>query len=45
MRKKELVDNLESFIETLELEELAPKTLSSYRNAINKLIYYLKDNK
>lgn len=44
MRKKELVDNLDSFIETLELEELAPKTLSSYRNAINKLIDYLNDN-
>lgn len=44
MGKKELVDNLESFIEKLELEELAPKTISSYRNAINKLIEYLKDN-
>lgn len=44
MGKKELVDNLDSFIEGLELEELAPKTISSYRNAINKLIEYLKDN-
>lgn len=44
MGKKELVDNLDSFIEKLELEELAPKTISSYRNAINKLIEYLKDN-
>lgn len=44
MGKKELVDNLNSFIEKLELEELAPKTISSYRNAINKLIEYLKDN-
>lgn len=44
MGKKELVDNLDSFIEKLELEELAPKTISSYKNAINKLINYLKDN-
>ncbi len=44
MDKKELVENLDSFIEKLELEELAPKTLSSYKNAINKLISYLKDN-
>lgn len=44
MGKKELVENLDSFIEGLELEELAPKTISSYRNAINKLIEYLKDN-
>jgi site-specific recombinase XerD len=44
MGKKELVDNLDSFIEGLELEELAPKTISSYKNAINKLINYLKDN-
>ena len=44
MGKKELVENLDSFIEGLELEELAPKTLSSYKNAINKLIDYLKDN-
>lgn len=44
MGKKELVDNLDSFIEGLELEELAPKTISSYRNAINKLTEYLKDN-
>lgn len=44
MGKKELVENLDSFIEKLELEELAPKTISSYKNAINKLISYLKDN-
>ena len=44
MDKKELVENLDSFIEKLELEELAPKTLSSYKNAINKLIGYLKDD-
>ena len=44
MGKKELADNLDSFIEKLELEELAPKTLSSYKNAINKLIGYLKDD-
>ena len=44
MDKKELVENLDSFIEGLELEELAPKTISSYKNAINKLIDYLKDN-
>ena len=44
MGKKELVENLDSFLEGLELEELAPKTISSYKNAINKLIDYLKDN-
>lgn len=44
MGKKDLEDNLDSFIEKLELEELAPKTISSYKNAIDKLISYLKDN-
>lgn len=44
MTKEELKNKLDIFIEQLELEELAPKTLISYRNAINKFILFLPDN-
>lgn len=43
MTKIDIKNKLDEFIESLELEELAPKTLISYRNAINKFISFLPD--
>lgn len=41
MNKEELKTKLDEFIENIELEELADKTIQSYRNAVNKFIDYL----
>lgn len=43
MKKEELKVKLDEFIESIELEELANKTIQSYRNAINKFIDFLPD--
>ena len=43
MTKEELKSKLNEFIEALELDELATKTVVSYRNAINKFIEYVPD--
>ena len=39
--KDDLKSKLDEFIDELEMEELADRTLKSYRNAVNKLIDYL----
>lgn len=44
MSKDYLKSKLDEFIENQELEELAPKTLQSYRNAINKFIEYVPND-
>lgn len=44
MTKEELKVKLDEFIENQELEELATKTLISYRNAVNKFISFLPDD-
>lgn len=44
MTKEDLQSKLDEFIENQELEELANKTLISYRNAVNKFISFLPDN-
>lgn len=41
--KDDLKSKLDEFIDELEMEELADRTLKSYRNAVNKLIDYLPD--
>lgn len=41
MTKEELKTKLDEFIENIELEELADKTIQSYRNAVNKFIDFL----
>lgn len=43
MTKEELKSKLNEFVEVLELDELATKTVVSYRNAINKFIEYVPD--
>lgn len=43
VKKEYLKDKLDEFIETQELEELAFRTLQSYRNAINKFLDYIPD--
>lgn len=43
MLKSELKSKLDEFVENLELEELATKTLISYRNAVNKFIDYIPE--
>lgn len=44
MTKDELRSKLDEFIENEELEELADKTIQSYRNAVNKFIDYLPND-
>ncbi|MDE6141027.1 MAG: tyrosine-type recombinase/integrase [Bacilli bacterium] len=44
MTKQDLKTRLDEFIENQELEELAHKTLVSYRNAVNKFIEFVPDN-
>jgi site-specific recombinase XerD len=43
MTKEDLKSKLDKFIENVELEELANKTLISYRNAINKFISFVPE--
>lgn len=44
MNKDELRSKLDEFIENVELEELADKTIQSYKNAVNKFIDYLPED-